>query len=74
MRPKDLEGINISDMMTIAEEKLSDGLTALECVLAEMEPQNEEAKDTKIMLENCYDVMMRAFDRAESSMWEVEGH
>lgn len=72
MKPHDLEGLNIADMMTMAEEKLSDGLTCLECVLAEMEPQNKEAKDDMSVLQDCYDIMIKAFSRAESSMWEVE--
>ena len=74
LKPKDLEGVNIHDMMFIAEENLSDGLTVLGCVLAEMEPQNEEAKNDMSVLQDCYDIMIKAFDRAESSMWEVEGH
>jgi len=73
MEPKDLEDMHIPDMMTMAEEKLSDGLMIIETILFEATPKDPEKKDDIAMLQDFYDTTLKAFDRCETTFWEIIG-
>ena len=72
LKVRDIEPLNIADMMKLVELKFSNGLKALECALCKMKVKNEEDEGTKGMLEDCYTVMLHAFNRAEGAMWQME--
>ena len=79
LKLKDMDGMSISEEMTNAEVSIRNAFLFIEAIMVEVKEYPRKTSlyldDGDIgMLTDFYDITLKAFDRAESTFWEIEGH
>ena len=74
LKIKDIEHMQMQEMLEIAEVKFINVLFLLESAIYECKPQNIEAEQDLSYVEEFHDVIGDAYEKCKSFLWSMSGH
>jgi len=72
MKLKDINDMGIPTMAKAAERRIIDTINLLDAILYKAEPQNREAESDVDSIDALCDTIVRAYDKAKSSLNEMQ--
>ena len=72
MTIKNIENLEVTDMASMAEDRIIDVINLLDGILNNTEIQTKEAVDTVDNMSDLCDIIERAYNRAKSSLNELQ--
>ena len=72
MKLKDINDMGIPTMAKAAERRIIDTINLLDGILLEAKPQNREAESDVDSIDVLCDTIVRAYDKAKSSLNEMQ--
>ena len=74
LKIRDIEHLNVPDMVQEAEVKFMNVLLLLETAIHEARPKGEDAIQSISYVNEFNDTLVTAYEKAKGFIWSIEGH